>query len=71
MDGRELAGLPGQIEALEREQTEIVGRMGEPAYSAGGLERMQADGARLQEITTTLERLYARWEKLEAQLSAS
>ena len=71
MDGRELAALPSQIEALEHEQTEIVGRMGEAAYSAAGLERMQADGLRLQEIATTLERLYARWETLEAQLSVS
>ena len=71
MEGRELAALPGQIETLEHEQTEIVERMGEPAYSAAGLERMQADGARLLEIATTLERLYARWETLEAQLNVS
>ncbi len=70
MEGRELTALPGQIEALEREQAEIGARMSEPDYHSGGVERMRADGERLRAIERELERLYARWETLEARVSA-
>ena len=70
MEGRELTALPGQIEALEREQAEIGARMSEPDYHSGGVERMRADGERLSAIERELERLYARWETLEARVSA-
>ena len=71
MEGRELAALPGQIEALEREQADIGARMSRPDYHSGGVERIRADGERLSAIATELERLYARWEELEARRSAS
>ncbi len=68
MEGRELAALPGQIETLEREQTDIGARMSEAGYHSAGVEQMRADGERLQEIAAELERLYERWESLEARL---
>ena len=44
--------------------------MSEPGYHSGGVERMRADGERLSAIERELERLYARWETLEARVSA-
>ena len=70
MEGRELAALPGQIEALEQEQGEIGARLSQPDYQDGGHERIRADGQRLNELTAELERCYARWEELEARRGA-
>ncbi|MGC8518942.1 MAG: ATP-binding cassette domain-containing protein [Steroidobacteraceae bacterium] len=70
-EGRELAALPGQIEALEQEQVEIGARLSQPDFRDGGLERIRADGARLSALTAELERCYARWEELEARRGAS
>jgi ATP-binding cassette subfamily F protein uup len=70
LEGRELAALPGQIEALEREQAEIGVRMSKPGYHTGGVELIRADGERLREIGNELERLYERWEALEARIGA-
>ena len=71
MEGRELAALPGQIEALEREQSEIGARLSQPDYRDGGHERIRADGERLNELSAELERCYARWEELEARRGTS
>ena len=70
MEGRELAALPGQIEALEQEQGEIGARLSQPDYQDGGHELIRADGQRLNELTAELERCYARWEELEARRGA-
>ena len=67
MEGRELAALPAQIEALEKEQCDITARMSEPAYHARGPERIRADTLRLQAIEAELATRYARWESLEAR----
>jgi len=67
MEGRELAALPAQIEALEGEQTEISTRMSQPDYHTQGPERVRADSQRLQDIDAQLQHLYARWEALEAR----
>lgn len=69
LEGRELSALPGQIEALEREQTELSNRMSDPAYHARGPERIRADTRRLEEIESELAVKYARWETLEARAS--
>ena len=66
LEGRELSALPGQIEALEREQTEISARMSDPAYHAQGPERIRSDMRRLEELESELAAQYARWEALEA-----
>ncbi len=71
MEGRELSALPGQIEALEREQAEIGARLSQPDYHNGDLARIRADAERLNALSAELERCYARWEELEARRGAS
>ncbi len=67
LEGRELAALPAQIEALEHEQSEIVARLSQSNYHAQQPDRVRADGQRVQDIAAQLQRLYERWEALEAR----
>jgi ATP-binding cassette subfamily F protein uup len=62
---RELAALPQDIEALEREQAELTARMSRPEYYREGAERVREDGARVQAIESLLAEKFARWEALE------
>jgi ATP-binding cassette subfamily F protein uup len=64
---RELAALPGEIESLEREQTELIARMSEPDYHRAGGERLRGDRTRLAELEALLLERFARWESLEEQ----
>jgi ATP-binding cassette subfamily F protein uup len=64
---RELAALPGEIESLEREQTELIARMSEPDYHRQGGERLRGDRTRLAELEALLLERFARWESLEEQ----
>jgi ABC transport system ATP-binding/permease protein len=66
-DERELAALPAQIEALEREQAELIARMSEPDYHRLGGERLRGDRTRLAELEALLLERFARWESLEEQ----
>jgi ATP-binding cassette subfamily F protein uup len=64
---RELAELPGKLEALEREQEEITGRLADPSLyrdRPGELKPLQARHAAIEEELT---RALARWEELEAK----
>ncbi|HKZ74769.1 MAG TPA: ATP-binding cassette domain-containing protein, partial [Steroidobacteraceae bacterium] len=65
-DQRELDALPGEIETLEREQTELTTRMSDPGYHRLGPEQARADQKRLQEIELVLVERFSRWEALEA-----
>jgi ATP-binding cassette subfamily F protein uup len=67
---RELAALPGQIEALEREQREINERMASPDYHRQGTAQIRADGLRLAAIETELASCFDRWAELEARSAA-
>jgi len=64
---RELAELPGKLEALEREQAETAGRLADPVLyrdRPGEVKPLQARHAAIeQELTQTL----VRWEELEAK----
>ena len=62
---RELAALPEEIEALEREQGEINTRMSSGDYHRQGAEKIREDRKRLEEIETLLLEKFARWEALE------
>ncbi|HEU4625565.1 MAG TPA: ATP-binding cassette domain-containing protein [Steroidobacteraceae bacterium] len=62
---RELAALPEEIEALEREQSEINSRMSSAEYHRQGGERIREDRKRLEEIEALLLDKFARWEALE------
>jgi ATP-binding cassette subfamily F protein uup len=64
---RELTALPEEIEALEREQTELTARISEPAYHQLGGERARSDRKRLAELEALLLEKFARWESLEEQ----
>ncbi len=64
---RELAALPGEIETLEREQSQLTERMGAPNYHRSGGEQIRSDRKRLEEIEALLLQKFARWEVLEDQ----
>jgi len=68
---RELEALPGKIQALEAEQSQL-----QAAVSAGGFyqqpgKAISATLARLQAVTVELKEYYARWEALESQATAA
>ena len=67
MEQRELAALPDEIEALEREQSELTARMSTPEYHRQESEQLRADRKRLAELESLLLAKFARWESLEEQ----
>ena len=66
---RELTSLPGEIEALEQEQTTLTARMSTPDYHLQGAPQIRADRQRLEEIEALLLAKFERWEALEAERS--
>ncbi|MCC7413178.1 MAG: ATP-binding cassette domain-containing protein [Gammaproteobacteria bacterium] len=64
---RELQALPGEIEALEREQHELSGRMAAPDYYRLDPASIRADQARAARIEEALMEKLERWEALEAR----
>jgi ATP-binding cassette subfamily F protein uup len=66
---RELEALPGEIEALEREQAELARKMTAPDYYRGAVEALRADQQRVGEIEALLMRKLERWAALEAKSS--
>jgi ATP-binding cassette subfamily F protein uup len=66
---RELAGLPGKLEALEREQAEIAGRLADPVLYRDRPGEVKPLQARHAAIEAELAQLLARWEELEAKSS--
>ncbi len=67
---RELASLPDEIEALEREQSDIAARVNAPDYHLQGPEQMRADGKRIEQIEALLLLKFERWEALEEKRSS-
>jgi ABC transport system ATP-binding/permease protein len=68
---RELAGLPEEIEALEREQTQLTARMSTSDYHRQGGEELRGDRKRLEELEALLLQKFTRWEWLEEKRSRS
>jgi ATP-binding cassette subfamily F protein uup len=64
-DQRELELLPAEIEALEREQTELNSRMSSADYHRQGAQALRDDTKRASEIEELLLTKFARWEALE------
>jgi ABC transport system ATP-binding/permease protein len=62
---RELASLPDEIEALEREQSELNTLMSSPDYHRRGAEQIREDRRRSEAIEAALVAKFARWEALE------
>ncbi len=63
---RELAALPELIEALEREQRELLALMSGAGYHLRGADQIRADHRRSQELDAQLASQLARWEQLES-----
>jgi len=68
---RELTALPGEIEALEHEQTQLTARMSAPDYHRQGAEALRGDRKRLEELEALLQQKFTRWEWLEEKRSRS
>ncbi|MBX5459836.1 MAG: ATP-binding cassette domain-containing protein [Steroidobacteraceae bacterium] len=62
---RELEAIPGEIEALEREQAQINERMSSADYHRQGAAQIREDRRRLEEIEALLLEKFTRWEALE------
>ena len=63
---QELDELPGRIEALEAEQEKLYAAMADPRlYQENGAQVTQIQ-ARFDEVASTLEAAYERWEELDA-----
>jgi ATP-binding cassette subfamily F protein uup len=61
----ELEALPGRIEALEKEQGELTGRLADPAFFKQGGAEVSRATQRLEKIEAELAAAYARWTELE------
>ncbi|HKY02518.1 MAG TPA: ATP-binding cassette domain-containing protein [Burkholderiales bacterium] len=64
-DQRELDALPGEIEALEKEQSALAARMSDADYYKQDAATMRADQQRAEQLDTLLIRKLERWEALE------
>jgi ABC transport system ATP-binding/permease protein len=64
-DQRELAVLPDEIEALEREQSQLTALMSSPEYHRRGAQQIRDDRLRIDAIEALLLAKFARWENLE------
>jgi ATP-binding cassette subfamily F protein uup len=64
-DQRELAALPDEIEAREREQSELNTLMSSPDYHRRGPQQIRDDRLRSEAIDALLLTKFARWESLE------
>jgi ATP-binding cassette subfamily F protein uup len=62
---RELEALPGKIEQLEQEQSQLHATVSEGAFYQRSADQITAALARLESVTRELEACYARWEALE------
>jgi len=66
-EGRELAELPARLQALEREQEEIAGKLADPALYRDRAGEVKGLQLRHAAIEAELAQLLARWEELEAK----
>lgn len=64
---RELESLPKEIDALETEQQELLGKMAGPSYHELPGAEIKADRDRLEAIPQILEERYERWQELESK----
>ena len=62
---KELAELPGRIEALETEQHALAAAMAAPSFYQQAAEKIAEASQRLKELEAALAEAYRRWEELE------
>ncbi len=65
-DRRELEALPGRIEKLENERTQLAARISAPDFYQQPREQIAKAEQRLSGIEQDLAAAYTRWETLEA-----
>ena len=65
-DQRELGNLPGKIEKLEQQQSELETQMSAPGFYQSDFERVQLVSKELLEVQQKLELAYERWSALES-----
>ncbi len=68
---RELDALPGELEALEREQHDLTARMCAPDYHRQSPDRLRADRLRAETIERLLAEKFARWGELDGRAEAA
>jgi len=68
---REFDALPGELEALEREQHDLTARMCAPDYHRQDPDRLKADRHRAEEIERLLAEKFERWGVLDARAHAA
>jgi ATP-binding cassette subfamily F protein uup len=64
---RELAALPGRIEALEAEQLALAARVSSPDFYKEPAPAIDAALARLAAVEAELSDAYARWDELDSR----
>jgi ATP-binding cassette subfamily F protein uup len=64
---RELDGLPAEIEALEREQSDLQRRVSDPEFYREAASAITATLTRLEELERLLSSRYARWDELDSR----
>jgi ATP-binding cassette subfamily F protein uup len=64
-EGRELAALPGHIEALEQEQRQLEQQLSEGAFYQQNKQTISSTVGRLEQVRQELEQAYERWAYLE------
>ncbi|MDO9542815.1 MAG: ATP-binding cassette domain-containing protein [Kiritimatiellia bacterium] len=68
---RELAGLPGRIEALESEQAQWHAQLADPDFYRKDGESIARVRQRSKALAIEIETVYRQWEELEAALKAT
>lgn len=65
-DQRELDALPGRIEALEAEHSELADAMADPSFYKQDAAEITRHTRRLEAVEAELNEAFERWEQLEA-----
>lgn len=68
-EARELEALPALIEKLEKEQSELIGLIGDPAFYQKPASEVTEVQNRMSKVEADLNQAYTRWEELEAKKS--
>jgi ATP-binding cassette subfamily F protein uup len=67
-DQRELGNLPGKIEKLEKQQSELEEAMSAPGFFQSDHEQVQRVSNELAQVQAQLKLAFERWDELEASI---
>lgn len=70
-ESKELSELPDRLTNLEGERDALLKDMSTPEYFQKSSEALRADAEHLQQLQDDIEKLYARWDELEAKKALS